>query len=631
MAIAKLADIEAIERTPFQERESAQSVYALLARTADRHADKIAIRYLPTGAPDDPVRDVTYRELKQRIHQSANLFRRLGVQPDEAVSMLLPILPETFFAMFGAQIAGVANPINFLLEIDHIVALLREANCRVLLGPDPELFPGVWPKIEAVRKAVPSLTAVVRVGGVPSRADIDALHFETELDRQPGDALDFEREIGPESVASLFHTGGTTSAPKLARHTHRGLIMHSWALANVLLPGAEQVFFNGLPPFHVGGSTVLGLMPLAGGATMVMLSPAGYRNPRIVNNIWAHVARFRPTVFGMVPTSWGAALNVPSEGFDVSSIRLCQVGGSAMPVEIAKAVQAKLKAPVVEGWGMTEVHGYASMNPVDGECRIGSVGFRTPYTEIVVAELANGRIRRLCAADEIGSVLVRGHQVFAGYVSPAHNAKVWIEPMVDEVATLWSPGGRWLDTGDLGRFDADKYLWLTGRAKDLIIRGGHNIDPLPIEEAVHRHPAIESAAAVGRPDSYAGEIPVLFVQLKSGAVADAEEIKAFAREHVTERAAGPAEVIILDQMPLTGVGKIFKPELRYHAARLVFERLVGSLVGDPARVTVEVGPHRQHGTFATIKVRGALSEATQNSIRDALRGFQLRHEIRIES
>jgi fatty-acyl-CoA synthase len=630
MAIARLGDIEAIEQTPFHDREPAQSVYALLARTADRHADKIAIRHLPTGAPDDPVRDVSYREFKRRLIQAANLFRGLGVQATDAVSMLLPILPETFFAMFGAQVAGVANPINFLLETDHIVALLREANCRVLLGPDPELFPGVWPKIEAVRSMMPSLAAVVRVGGAPRRSDIQALHFESELDQQP-DSLTFHRDIGPGEVASLFHTGGTTSAPKLARHTHRGLIMHSWACAHVMLPGPGQIFFDGLPPFHVGGSTVLGLMPLAGGATMVMLSPAGYRNPLVVNNIWAHVERFRPTVLGMVPTSWGAALNVPGDGRDVSSIRLCQVGGSAMPVEVAKAVQAKLRAPVVEGWGMTETHGYASMNPVGGECRVGSVGFRTPYTEIVVAEIADGRIGRLCAADEIGCVLVRGNQVFGGYVNPTHNANAWIEPIAGDMPPPWSPGGRWLDTGDLGRFDAEGYLWLTGRAKDLIIRGGHNIDPLPIEEVVHRHPAVELAAAIGRPDSYAGEIPVLFVQLKPGMTADAEAIKAFAREHITERAAAPAEVIILDQMPLTGVGKIFKPELRYHAARLVFERLIGSLVGDPTRVSVAVGPHRQHGTVATISIGGTISEATLNSIRDALRGFQMRYEIVTET
>ena len=627
MAIGKLADIEAIERTPFREREPAPSVYALLTRAAERHADKAAIRHLSTGAPDEAVRDVTYRQFQRRLNQAANLFHELGVRPDNAVSMLLPILPETFFAMFGAQAAGLANPINFLLEVEHIVALLREANCRVLLGPDPDLFPGVWPKIEAVRSQVPALAAVIRVGGPAQRPDIDALHFESELDRRPADRLVFSRDIRPEDVASLFHTGGTTSAPKLARHTHRGLIMHSWTLAQVLLPGPEQTYFNGLPPFHVGGSTVLGLMPLANGATMVMLTPAGFRNPLVVSNIWAHAARFRPTVLGMVPTSWGAALNVPSAGFDLSSIRLCQVGGSAMPVEVAKALQAKLQTPVVEGWGMTEVHGYASMNPVEGECRIGSVGFRMPYTEIVVAEIAGGHVQRLCAPDEIGSVLVRGEQVFAGYVNAAHNATAWVEPRAGENVPAWSPGGRWLDTGDLGRFDAEGYLWLTGRAKDLIIRGGHNIDPLPIEEAVHRHPAVEAAAAVGRPDAYAGEIPVLFVQLKPGAAAEAAAIQAFAREHVGERASAPAEVIIVEQMPLTGVGKIFKPELRYRAARLVFERLVGGLLGDPGRVTVTVGPHRQHGTFASIAIRGTVPEATLASITEALRGFQLRHEV----
>jgi fatty-acyl-CoA synthase len=628
MPIATLADIEALERIPFAERQGACSVHELLSTVADRHPDKIAFRSLTKGLPDEPTRDVTYGAFKRRIVQAANLFRALGVGPSESVSLLMPIAAEIFYAMFGAQVAGMSNPINFLLETDHIVALLREARCRVLLGPDPALLPGVWSKVEAVRGKVPTLAAVIRVGGPAERADIDALHFETELDRQDGAALAFSRKVALDDTANLFHTGGTTSAPKLARHTQQGLLLQAWSNTETLRAGTGEVFFNGLPPFHVGGATCAGLAPLSRGATIVLLTAAGYRNPVVMQNLWALVDRFRPTVLGMVPTSWGAALNIPSDGYDLSSIKLCNVGGATMPVEIAKAVQAKLNAPVIEGWGMTEVHGFGTMNPAAGESRIGSVGFRTPYTELIVARVADRRVAAICPPGEIGKVLVRGHQVFGGYVNAAHDRDAWVEPKADEAVPAWSPGGRWLDTGDLGRFDADSYLWLTGRAKDVIIRGGHNIDPLTIEEVLHQHPAVEAAAAVGRPDAYAGEIPVAFVQLKANAQATAEELEAFARERIVERGAAPAEVTILQQMPLTGVGKIFKPALRQIAAQRTFERVVaGVLGGNGVRGIVVVAPHPEHGTFARVTLEGPVSPAAVAGVRDALKGFQMRHEV----
>ncbi len=458
------------------------------------------------------------------------------------------------------------------------------------------------------------------------RSDIDALHFDTELDKQPADALAFARAIAADDVAALFHTGGTTSLPKLARHTHRGLIVQSWSNAGMMRAGAEEVYFNGLPPFHVGGATCNGLAPLSEGATVILLTPAGYRHPQVMSNFWALVERFRPTVIGMVPTSWGVALNVASAGHDLSSVRLTAAGASALPVEMAKAVQKKVPVPLVEGWGMTELHGFASMNPADGESRIGSVGFRAPFTEIVVAQVESGRITAICPPGEIGKVLVRGPQVFGGYVNPAHNREAWIEPPEGETVPAWSGGGPWFDTGDLGRFDADGYLWLTGRAKDMIIRGGHNIDPLAIEEVLHGHPAVEIAAAVGRPDAHAGEMPIAFVQLKAGAQVEASELHDFARNHISERAAAPAEVVIVPAMPLTAVGKVFKPQLRYQAAQRVFERLARAVLGPTASLEVDVGPHPEHGTLATIKLDGAGSGAVA-ALRAALMPFQLRHEI----
>src|SRR6185437_8189888 len=243
MAVRTLADIAELERTPLAERGLPPSTFAMLSASAERFGDKIAIRHLSDGLPDEPTRDVSYRQLLRRVVQAANLFRSLGVEPGRSVSMLLPLAPEAFVAMIGAQTAGLANPINFLLEAHQIASLLREANCRVLLAPDPELVPGLWPKVEA---------ALVGLPEKPTLLSLSA--FAAVLDRQPGDALIFAREIGPRDVASLFHTGGTTALPKLARHTHGGLMLQCWVNAQLQDLRADDVWLTGVPIFHVGGA-----------------------------------------------------------------------------------------------------------------------------------------------------------------------------------------------------------------------------------------------------------------------------------------------------------------------------------------------------------------------------------------
>lgn len=628
MVLRNLAEVEDIERAPLSSYVSERSVYERLMNACARHGDRLALRLLREGRPDEDTRDITYAQFGRQITQAANMFRALGVGPQDAVSMLMPVWPETFTAMFGAQAAGVANPINFMLEKEHLVALLRSAGCKVLIGPDPDVLPGVWDRIEQVRHDIPGLAAVMRIGGPASRPGVDALHFDTELARYNGERLDFTRDVSPDDTASLFHTGGTTSAPKLARHTQRGLLTQSWsnALGVLVGEGDGQVLLNGLPPFHVGGATCAGLAPLTQGVTVVIMTSSGYRNPLVVQNLWAHVARFGATCLGMVPTSWGAALNVPVDGHDISSLRITQSGGSGIAPEVARAVTAKLGVPMMEGWGMTETHGFATMNPGAGECRLGSIGLRLPFSEVIVAEIGDGKVARVCAPNEIGVVLVRGPQVFGGYADPEQDAKAWVQPADNDRPPAWSEGGRWLDTGDLGRMDADGYIWLTGRAKDVIIRSGHNIDPVVIEEALHAHPAVEAGAAVGRPDAYAGEMPVGFVQLKAGATADPEEIREFIRAHIPERAAVPAEIFILPQMPITAVGKIFKPQLRLMAAETTLERMARAVLGAGAQISVEVEPHPVHGALATLRISGAGQENIKE-LGEQLGKLQLRHQI----
>ncbi len=620
MPFASLADVEEFEKTPHLARIAATNVYDLLQQTAARHPDKPAIHYLPTGAADDTPVTYSFRQFIERITQSANLFRALGAGPDDVVSLVMPILPETFFCLWGAETAAIANPINHYLEAAQIAGIMAEAKARILVTCDPSIVADIWPKLADIRAKVPTLQHIVVVGGKPAP---DVLRYEDEIGRHDGAQPPRPRNSRFGDVAALFHTGGTTGTPKLAQHTQGGLVMGALTNGYGLLPGPDDVYFNGLPLFHVGGAIVGGLNPMAGGCTTVLLSPLGMRNPLVGGSFWKLVERFRPTMVGSVPTVWGSLMNVPLDGCDISSLKLLNCGGSPMPVELAKAVQRRIPAPIVEGFGMTELHGYATMNPGRGESRIGSVGLRLPYVQIIVAELDGNRIRRRCASNEQGVVLVRGPQVFKGYVSPAHDRDAWVAAEADD-----PDQGRWLNTGDLGRIDPEHYIWLTGRAKDLIIRGGHNIDPLVIEETLHQHEAVESAAAVGRPDRHAGELPMAYVQLKPGRKVSGEELQEFARARVPERASAPVEVVLLDLMPTTGVGKIFKPTLRHDAAQRTFARILEPLKQEGIEAEVSVGAHKEFGTLATVRlVKAADRDAARAKIGELLGGFSIRHEI----
>jgi fatty-acyl-CoA synthase len=610
--IVVAADVARIEQLPVTERLLGAHVYEAIGRVAARLPDKPAIHFLPTGTADDPGITYTYRDFFARITQTANLLHALGVGGEDVVSLLLPILPEAFMLLWGGETAGIANPINPFLETPHIIGILKEAGTKVLVGYDDPAMPDLWAKIEEARRELPQL-AILRIGGGAPREGV--IDFAAAIARQPADRLVAPRDIRGEDVAALFHTGGTTGVPKLARHTHIGQMVHAWT--NAFIAGADSgddgVGLNGLPLFHVGGALCGGLSPFCNGNTIVMLSPMGLRNPAVIRDYFRIAERFRATSLGLVPTAWAALLNAPIEQLDLSNVRVLFSGASPMPVEIGKALERKFGKKLVEGYGMTEVHGFSAMNPFHGETRIGSVGFRTPYMELMVGKRgAEGKIEP-CAVDEIGMVLMRGPQVFKGYVNPAHDKGAWV-------------GDGWFDSGDLGRLDADGYLWLTGRAKDLIIRGGHNIDPLQIEEVLYRHPAVAGAAAVGRPDRYAGELPIAFVQLKPGASAEAGEILDFARANIAERAAVPQEIFIVAALPLTNVGKIFKPELRFAAAKTTLERQLAPLAESGIGVSVAVGPHRAHGTLTTVTLKNA-DKAAIARCEEMLKGFPLRYDI----
>jgi fatty-acyl-CoA synthase len=273
-----------------------------------------------------------------------------------------------------------------------------------------------------------------------------------------------------------------------------------------------------------------------------------------------------------------------------------------MPAEIFKEFERRTGLKILEGYGLTEGTCISSVNPPHGERRIGSIGFRIPYQEMAVARVNDDGTGTILPANEIGAVLIRGDNVFPGYLEEVHNQDIWVD--------LGDGGGPWLNTGDLGRQDEEGYFWLTGRKKEIIIRGGHNIDPKIIEDPMHRHPAVALAAAVGRPDARVGEVPVVYVQLKPGTEATTEELLSFAQTNIPERAAIPKQIYIIEQMPVTAVGKLFKPAL----VRMQINEVLGAALNaldEVAEASVEAVPSKLHGV--EVKIHITLAEDVDRS------------------
>jgi fatty-acyl-CoA synthase len=611
------ADVKALEGVPYLKRIAAASVFDAIKLGAVHNADASAIQFLPNASPEDTPIVITHGQLVARVTQAANMFHALGVGTSDVVSFLLPLLPQSFFTLFGAEAAGIANPVNPLLEAHQIAEILEAAGTKVLVALGPMEGSDIWDKVIKVRSQLKQLKAIVQVNGSDDEANA-IYSFDALISKQPADRLVSGRQIAASDVAAYFHTGGTTGTPKLVRQTHANQVYQAWA-CNLMLkssPGHNLLF--GMPLYHVGGALTQTLATFSSGCCLVVLAPAGWRNPAALKNVWSLVERYRPEIFSSVPTILAASLAVPIGNADISCLRYVGGGGSAIPVAVGKALQEKLNIPVVEVYGMTETASVHTIAYLDRPIRLGSVGHPVPYSGVRVVKVhADGRYQRDCASNEIGVIAMAGPGVFSGYLNDAHNKGAFVEP-------------GWVNSGDLGRLDEDGYLWITGRAKDTVIRGGHNIDPALIEEVFFQHPAVGLAAVVGQPDAYAGELPLAYIQLKAGANVAPGELEAWVRERTPERAAVPVEIVLIDAMPMTGVGKVFKPQLRWNAAQRVFTQRLAPLIEQGIRYEVSVGAHDTHGSLATVTIQGVpieSREAVAQQVHEKLNPFVIRHVI----
>jgi len=594
--IASLADKAAIEAVPLAERMPARTPYQALAATAAAHPARPAISFQIKSGPKDKAETLTWADMQARVSRAANLFRSLGVGPGDTVAYMLPNCNEAVIAMLAGCTAGVVNPINPLLEPEQIAALLRETGAKVLVTLASTPKTDVAQKAHLAARSVPGLETVLEVDlkrylsppvswlipllrpKLDRAPNVTTMDFDDAMAGQP-DRLSFA-EPDEDRIAALFHTGGTTGMPKIAQHRQSGMVYNGIAPALALI-APTSVLLCPLPMFHVMAAYPMLMSCVVSGAHMVMPTPQGYRGAGVMDNFWALIERWGVTFMVTVPTAAAALMQRPVNA-DLSTLQYAFCGSAPLPVELFKRFEKATDVKILEGYGMTEATCIVSVNPPHGEKKIGSVGIPFPYTDVRIYDHTASAPRQ-CAVDEIGEICVKNPGVIPGYTEEARNKDLFVEG--------------YLRTGDLGRIDPDGYIWITGRAKDLIIRGGHNIDPAVIEEALAGHEDVAFVGAIGQPDAHAGEVPAAYVELREGASATAEDLMAYARQTVSERAAVPRHVEVLDELPKTAVGKVFKPDLRKRAIARVYK---AALAEAGIEADIQVNEDKKRGLVATV-------------------------------
>lgn len=515
------------------------------------------------AAPDRPCllaggRPISYRELDERSSDLARGLRAAGLGPGDVLALSLPNVPEFVIAYFGALKAGVTvMPLNPLLKSAELVYPLTDSGARHLVAFEPFAAEAV-----AAASAVPGVTVyTVRSPGAPGGADAPvgprpfaALSLARPADAgdagagDADDALDaldedIRGDIEPTAagdIAVLLYTSGTTGRPKGAELTHFQLYMNCTVAGELFGARADDVAFGGLPLFHVFGlSSVLNVAVRFGGA--VSLAPRFEAAAAL-----AQIAADGVSVMVGVPTMYLALLGADRTGLDLGRLRIGSSGGASLPGETLRAFEAAFGIVILEGYGLSETASTATFNHSAQHRRVLSVGTPIWGVELRVVDAEDRPLP--AGAEHVGEVVLRGHNVIERY----HG-----RPADTEDAFR----NGWFHTGDLGYLDADGYLFIVDRAKDLVIRGGYNVYPREIEEVLYTHPAIAEAAVIGRPDDRLGEEVVAVVSLRPGAAATPEDIIAYCRERLAAYKY-PREVRLRDELPKNAIGKIRKTALR---------------------------------------------------------------------
>ncbi|HET7530244.1 MAG TPA: AMP-binding protein [Mycobacteriales bacterium] len=474
-------------------------------------------------------------ELAERTRRLSSGLRAAGLQPGERVVVCMANCPEVTLTYSAVWRAGAATtPVLFLLSEEELRHVLADSGAAYAVTT-PEFLALVL----AAARGVPTLRGVVVAGGVPEVESAVPLLDFAELEAAPEGEL-VERE--PAELAALLYTGGTTGRSKGVMLSHDALSSAAWALVASGKETEDEPSTSTLLPLPL--SHVYGLMLTVAGAhatepgtsaLMRWFDPVGFLQL---------AERHGTQASALVPSMFQMLLAQPIEDYDLSALRRLGSGGAPLAPEIAEEVAKRLPGvEVTEGYGCTETGGSLAANR-PGQARVGSVGKPLPLIDVRLFKPDGTE----AAPGEDGEICARGPNIMTGY---------WNAPE----ATAEAIRDGWFHTGDVGRFDEDGYLYVVDRIKDLIIRGGINVYPRDVEDALLEHPDIVGAGVVGKPDPRMGEEVVAFVQLRPGATLTADDVVAYAKGRLSA-AKYPRDVRIVDAIPLTSVFKLDRKALR---------------------------------------------------------------------
>jgi len=643
-------DLEEVDSSCISPEQLPTSIYEAIVTSAQRFGDRTAIEYIldgdcisPNAIPFSkkvihgllktfkgksfaaPYRTMSYQTLAEQVTQMANALGQLGVNRTDVTSIISPNFPEMYVSLWGAETAGIANPVNPLLESNIIKEILISANTKVLIALGPVPGSGIWQKTLAIKEHIPSLKAVISLFGedIPTDANnkVPVYSFEKLLAKQSGTKLSTSKPSQAD-ICSYFHTGGTTGLPKLAKHLHLNELTNA-AQVNLISPvQSGDTMLVGLPIFHVNAAIATGLASVMNGCKILLVGPSGFRGKNVIANLLTLLNNYNVAFMTAVPTVYAGLLeslaksNTPIK--KPASMKLALCGAAPLSTDLQEKFKQVTGISLVEGYGSTEGSSVSSLMPVNPICSRAAVGLPLPGMSIKIGDInENGQLARLCDVDESGEILIAGNNVFPGYVEDSHNEGLMVTS--DEGIT-------YVRTGDLGRFDEHGYLSLSGRQKELIIRGGHNIDPKMIEDAATKHQDVILAAAVPRPDSYAGELPVLYVTLADGTTLTQEQLMAHMQAHIAERAALPKAIYILDEMPLTAVGKLFKPALVCDEIYKIIENTLKEHYPS-TEYSIKVSPDKKKGINAIITFNRNDIDDIQTQIKQLFTPYSFNYQV----
>lgn len=491
----------------------------MLVTAARRFGDKASV-----VAVD---RTLTFNELDRLSTQFARQLHELGIQPGDRVSLWLENGWRWMVAYYGIlKLGAIVNPCNILLTADEVVFIADDCGAKAVIA-----MSGKAGKVDGRVNALLITDVATDEARWPS---MDALLASSG---DSATAESFPVWSDGASTSTIGYTSGTTGHPKGAMLRHSTIVMNTAMTALMHGRTSSDVVVSALPCTHVYGNVVMNAAVMCG-MTLVLLPR--FDETEVLKVLQEH----RATVFDGVPTMFMRMLNLPSLGtFDVSSLRVCTVGGQTMPVAKMEEVEARFGCPLIELWGMTELGGLGVTHPHNGPRRLGSIGVALPLSEAKVVSTDDPAVE--LPRGEVGELMVRGPLVMEGYFGNEAATRATIEP------------DGWMHTGDLVRRDQDGYFHVVDRAKEVIISGGYNIYPAELERVIAQHPTVAMVAVAAMYDELKGQVPKAFIVAKAGATCVGSEIIEHCRAHLAPYKV-PREVALVDDLPKTSTGKILR-------------------------------------------------------------------------